>query len=199
MARAVAAALRVRPIGGEWSRLVVDLNRSQGRAGAVPARVDRRLVPGNVLSVAQRQGRLRRYWSPWRQRVERQITRAVAAARPVVHLSIHSFVERLRGVERTNDVGLLYDHRRPGERALAVALRDRLGAAGWSARRNFPYYGHTDGHTSWWRERLSAQRYLGLEIELNQRRVRAAGPRRRLQAALIAALREVIASDPFNR
>ena len=197
VARAVAMAWSAPLYAGEWSRRVVDLNRSAELPAVILPQVEGRPVPGNALPGPERGERLRRFWAPWRARVEREFTAAGRRRRPVLHLSIHSFVERLHGVERTNDVGLLYDHRRPRERALASALRELLRVRGWSVRCNFPYHGHTDGHTASWRRRLPEQRYLGLEIELNQRTVRTTRRRRQLQAVLIDALQLLIASGPF--
>ncbi|MBK8099414.1 MAG: N-formylglutamate amidohydrolase [Planctomycetes bacterium] len=199
VARAVAAAFSAPLFAGEWSRLLVDLNRSADQPAVIVPTIDGRPVPGNALTATERRERLDRYWAPWRAQVEQGFATAKRRRQPVLHLSIHSFVERLHGVERTNDVGLLYDHRRPRERALARALRDLLRGRGCAVRCNFPYYGHTDGHTSWWRRRLSDQRYLGIEIELNQRTVRTARKRRELQTVLIDALELLIAGDPFAR
>lgn len=187
VARLLARRLAVPLHAGRWSRLLVDLNRSAAHPGVVARQVDGRPVPGNELDAAARQQRLARYWQPYRDAVA-----AAAAGRAArgtcVHWSVHSFVERLGGVERRNDVGLLYDPARPRERALALQLRQHLLAAGWSVRCNFPYFGDTDGVTTALRRQLPAARYLGLEIELNQRVVRTAVGQRRLGAALVAAV-----------
>ncbi len=187
IARTLARALRTPLLAGAWSRLVADLNRSAEHAKVIAERIDGRAVPGNQLTAAGRQQRLRRYWQPWRQRTERRIA-AMAARGPVLHLAIHSFVERLGGVERTNDLGLLCDPARSREVAFCRGLQRTLAAAGWKVRRNFPYFGHTDGFTTHLRSRLPAARYLGIEIECNQRRVRTASGQRAIAAALLGAL-----------
>lgn len=189
IARELARALRVPCHAGRWSRLVADLNRSAEHAGVIAARVDGRVVPGNDLDAAGRAARLARYWTPWRTRVERAIGAQVARG-PVLHLAVHSFVERLGGVERRNDFGLLCDPRRPREVAFCRRLQARLRTLGFVVRRNFPYFGHTDGLTTHLRQRLPAARYLGVEIECNQRRVRTAAGQRAFAAALLAALRD---------
>lgn len=192
VARAIATALEAPLHVGRWSRLVVDLNRSDDHARVIASRVDGRPVPGNALSPAGRRERLDAYWWPWRAQVVRAVD-AAAARGVVLHLSVHSFVDRLGGVERKNDVGLLHDPRRPQEVAFCESLRRPLAAAGLAVRRNFPYFGHTDGFTTWLRRHVPRSQYLGIEIECNQRLARTAAGQRRLGDALVGALRDVLA------
>lgn len=188
VARALAKACGVPLFEGRWSRLVADLNRSEDHPKVIARRVDGNLVPGNRLSRSERALRIDRHWRPYRDRVEQHVTRCVQRGR-CLHFSVHSFVERLGGVERTNDIGLLFDPRRPRERAVATALRRHLVQAGLSVRFNFPYFGHTDGLTSHLRARHRAADYLGFEIELNQRAARTPSGQRRLARAVVAAVR----------
>ncbi|MBL8754625.1 MAG: N-formylglutamate amidohydrolase [Planctomycetes bacterium] len=190
VARRLARALRVPLHAGEWSRLVVDLNRSADARGVVPRSVDGCPIPGNDLTDAQRKRRVLDYWRPFRAAVQRAIVRA-ARSGPVLHLSVHSFTPELRGVVRANDLGLLCDPARPREVELVEALRGGLAASGLSVRRNFPYFGDTDGFTSFVRQHLPAKRYCGLEIECNQRVVGTPAGERRVASALLAALRIV--------
>jgi predicted N-formylglutamate amidohydrolase len=187
IAKTIARALGVPPMAGGWSRLVADLNRSAAHPRVIAARVDGRPVPGNQLTAAEREARLRQYWQPWRRRLERQ---AIVASRrgPLLHLSVHSFVERLGGVERANDIGLLCDPARAAEVALCRDLAVALRMAELRVRRNFPYFGDTDGVTTWLRALLPRSRYLGIEIECNQRLARTAAGERRLARALTQAL-----------
>ena len=184
LARAFAAPLHQ----GQWSRLVADLNRSEDHARVVAARVDGALVPGNQLDAAALQQRLRAFWRPYRQKTQQAIT-TKARRGGVLHLSVHSFTPKLGGVERRNDVGLLCDPRRPREVAFCEALKAELVARGLSVRRNFPYFGDTDGFTTHLRGVLPASQYLGIEIECNQRLVGEAAGERKVAAALVAALR----------
>lgn len=184
VARLLARSLRAPLQLGKWSRLLVDLNRSADHPAVIAERVDGRVVSGNQLSALERAGRIERYWQPYRRQVE-GAARAASARGVCVHLSVHSFVERLRGVERTNDVGLLYDPARPNELALALRMQAMLKALGLRVRRNFPYFGNTDGLTTTLRRQLPADRYLGIEVELNQRLSRTAAGQRRLAAALL--------------
>jgi predicted N-formylglutamate amidohydrolase len=191
IATALAAALRAPLHLGEWSRLVVDLNRSEHQPGVIARRVDGRVVPGNQVDAGARASRLAQYWLPWRARAQADI--AAAAARGVaLHLSVHSFTPRLHGKVRANDIGLLHDPARAREVAACAALRPVLVAHGLSMRRNFPYFGTSDGFTTWLRARLPPRRYVGIEIECNQRLVTTRAGQRRAAAALVEALRTLL-------
>ncbi|MDH3457179.1 MAG: N-formylglutamate amidohydrolase, partial [Gemmatimonadota bacterium] len=78
---------------------------------------------------------------------------------------------------------LLYDPARSDEGHMARAVREHCVERGVSVRMNYPYRGTADGFTTHCRKRFPARRYLGLEIELNQRIVRS---RRTVTAVLDA-------------
>jgi predicted N-formylglutamate amidohydrolase len=190
IARVLAKALRAPLHAGEWSRLVADLNRTAIHPHVVRRSVDGRRIAANALTAAARAERLAKYWAPYHDAVAARITR-LAAQTQVLHVSVHSFVERLHGVERRNHIGLLHDPQRPREAALCRTLKASLIDAGMIVRLNFPYFGNTDGFAHWLRQRLPASRYLGLEVECNQRVVRHAAGQRRIAAALRDALAAV--------
>lgn len=192
IAQAIAQAFRAPLFAGEWSRLVVDLNRSPDHAHVVRRSVDGRVIEGNRLSREQRAERVACYWASYRQAAEAKI-RALVVRGPVLHLSVHSFTGQLHGVVRRNHIGLLHDPARPREVAFCDALKVPLVAAGLVVRRNFPYFGNTNGFTNWLRRRLPAARYLGIEIECNQVVSCTRAGQQRLAAALVQALREVLA------
>ena len=184
LARALGAPLHL----GRWSRLVADLNRSVFHPDVVPRHAGTRRVPANHGLTRQERGeRLARYWQPYRDAVEADLDRAVQAHGRVLHISIHSFVERLAGSERRHQLGLLYNPARRLERAMADRLDRRLCAAGYRVRRNSPYSGLEDGFCMRMRAERGGSYYLGMEIEMNQRWVRQDVGARRFAADLIAA------------
>jgi predicted N-formylglutamate amidohydrolase len=66
-------------------------------------------------------------------------------------------------------MGILYDPKRRCETVLAKALQKNVrDSSGLRIRRNYPYYGYSDGFTTALRKIHSERRYLGLEIEINQ-------------------------------
>jgi predicted N-formylglutamate amidohydrolase len=116
----------------------------------------------------------------------------VSRGRRVIHLSSHSFTPLLDGKLRSADVGLLYDPARSGEAALCARWKRALGTAlpDLRVRRNYPYAGKGDGLTAHLRRRFPDDAYIGIELEINQAIVHAAGrPWARLRSALIDSLR----------
>jgi predicted N-formylglutamate amidohydrolase len=160
LARATTGVLRVATV----SRLLVDLNRSPHNR-LVFSEWTRR------LPASDRRTLLERYHAPHREAVAADVAALGARSRTVIHLAVHSFTPVLEGRVRRADVALLYDPARPAERALAEAwtrsLKRRLPDL--AVRRNQPYRGASDGLTTWLRRGHEDGRYLGIEIEVNQR------------------------------
>ena len=101
----------------------------------------------------------------------------MSRGRRVIHISSHSFTPVLDGEVRRADVGLLYDPRRRGEVELCARWKAALCAIApaLAVRRNYPYAGKGDGLTSYLRTRFPPGAYVGIELEVNQAIVFAAG------------------------
>jgi len=168
MARELAHHFRAPLVYATVSRLVVDLNRSIGHRALYSDAT-------HGLSRAERACLLARHYHPYRDRVEALVAEAVATGQRVVHISSHSFTPILDGRVRNADIGLLYDPARPGERALSAAWCAVLGRAiaPLRVRRNYPYQGRNDGLTLRLRRQHAASRYVGIELEINQKHVTA--------------------------
>ncbi|HEX7080525.1 MAG TPA: N-formylglutamate amidohydrolase [Gammaproteobacteria bacterium] len=166
VARALAARLGARLIAAETTRLLVDLNRSP-RHPRLFSELTRGLPPERKRTL------LADHYAPYRQAVESVVAAAAGAGRFLLHVSSHSFVPVLDGVERKAEIGLLFDPRRPAEASFAAAWRSALrkAAPAWSVRRNYPYRGVADGLTTHLRRRFADAAYAGLELEVNQRLV----------------------------
>jgi predicted N-formylglutamate amidohydrolase len=135
---------------------------------------------------------LEQHYRPYRTRVERLVRQAVSRGRRVIHISSHSFTPALHGEVRNADVGLLYHPGRRGEAALCARWKASLArcAPRLRVRRNYPYAGKGDGLTAHLRRRFASGVYVGIELEVNQKIVLAAGPRwAQLRGALIESLR----------
>lgn len=188
VARDLADALAAPLCYATVSRLLVDLNRSPGhpRLFGEPVRRAGGDLRGAILA---------RHYLPYRERVERLVTAAMAEGGRLVHLSSHSFTPVLDGEVRRADIGLLYDPARPGEAELAQRWQAVLRAAGLVVRRNYPYRGTSDGLTAYLRRRFAAPDYLGLELEVNQHLV-APGRAgwRHLRRQLVESLRAALAA-----
>jgi predicted N-formylglutamate amidohydrolase len=184
LARSLARETGAPLFRGVCTRLLVDLNRSLGSPT---------LFVGRAASLPEdeRLALLARYWAPYRRAVRRRLRRELEARPRVLHLSVHTFAPRLRGEARSTDVGLLFDPRRPREaafsRTFAAALARELPALRIHANR--PYSGVGDGLTASLRAELPPARYLGIELEVNQRFPRAGRAAwRRLEKAVARAL-----------
>ena len=148
----------------EVTRLLVEVNRSPGHP---------RLFSefSRSLDRQTRERLLQLYYYPYRQAVVRHIEQLMADHGRVCHLSLHTFTPVLNGEVRNADIGLLYDPQRPAEKSFCLLWQDNLTrlAEGWKVRRNYPYRGTMDGFVTLLRRRFPAERYLGFELELNQR------------------------------
>jgi predicted N-formylglutamate amidohydrolase len=155
----------------ETTRLLADLNRSLGNP-------ELHSEATRHLSLRERRELLDAHYHPHRGRVDAAMAAAVASGDRVVHIASHSFTPELNGHVRTADIGMLYDPGRPGEVAFASAWLDALRRADPSLRlrRNYPYIGKSDGVTQVMRRRFPPERYVGIELEVNQRYVEAGGP-----------------------
>ena len=189
MASQLARAFRAPLIASTVSRLVVDLNRSIGHPQFFSAATRGASATLRAVIVEQ-------HYLPYRTKVERLVSRTVAQARRVIHISSHSFTPELDGRVRRADVGLLYDPARHGEAELCACWKAALAqlAPEFRVRRNYPYAGKGDGLTSHLRRLFPPRAYVGIELKVNQGIVLAAGRRwTRLRSALIDSLRTACA------
>ncbi|HEY0847284.1 MAG TPA: N-formylglutamate amidohydrolase [Noviherbaspirillum sp.] len=183
MARDLSRALSAPLLVSTISRLLIDLNRSPGHpklysdaSRAAPAALRREIFT--------------RHYLPYREDAEALITRAIEDGAQVVHISSHSFTPELEGKVRNADIGLLYDPARAGEAELCrrwkAALRHH--APHMNTRLNYPYAGTSDGFTVYLRKRFPAERYIGIELEINQKHVRGHGAHwRALRRAILSS------------
>jgi predicted N-formylglutamate amidohydrolase len=190
MANALAAAFRAPLVSSTVSRLLVDLNRSIGHPRLFSEAT--RCAPPRLRSEI-----VDRHYRPYREEVERLVGRTVSRGRRVIHISSHSFTPELHGRLRCADVGLLYDPGRRAEAVLCARWKASLAACAPEllVRRNYPYAGKGDGLTSHLRRHFTGGAYVGIELEVNQGIVLAAGRRwTALRGALIESLRMACAT-----
>jgi predicted N-formylglutamate amidohydrolase len=166
MAEELAAAFAAPLVASTTSRLLIDLNRSQGHPQLFSPPT--RDAPADV-----RREILEQYYRPFRTQVETLVTQAVDAGHRAVHISSHSFTPELHGEVRNNDIGLLYDPSRSGERELCLRWKSSLQrvAPEFRVRRNYPYRGKNDGFTTTLRRHFRPEAYVGIELEINQKLV----------------------------
>jgi predicted N-formylglutamate amidohydrolase len=190
-AKVISKRLRVRLFGATVSRLLVDLNRSLGHPALFSS-------ISKEFGLSQRQAVVRDHYLPHRAAVEDAVARAVHKG-SVLHVCVHSFTPELHGEVRNADVGLLYDPQRPGEQRFCALWRatSREVTPEVRVRMNYPYRGTSDGFTTALRRRWPAAKYLGIEIELNQKYVLEGGApwrnfRRVIAASFVETLRRFV-------
>ena len=95
---------------------------------------------------------------------------------------------------RTADVGLLYDPSRSSERRFCDRWKRSLHqiAPELRVRRNYPYLGKSDGFTTHLRRTIGSPRYLGIELEVNQRVLRTEETQRFLAKVISDSLHEAL-------
>jgi len=190
MAKGLASAFAAPLVASTVSRLLIDLNRS----------IDHPQLFSAVIRAAPAQTRaqiVEQHYRPYRRQVERLIRQAVARGQRVIHISSHTFTAELDGKVRGTDVGLLYHPGRREEAEVCARWKETLAALApeLRVRRNYPYAGKADGLTSHLRVRFAQSDYVGIELEVNQGIVFAAGRRwTALRRMLIDSLRTACAA-----
>jgi predicted N-formylglutamate amidohydrolase len=128
-----------------FSRLLIDPNRGLDDPTLVMQISDGLIVPGNAgIDEAEVAARIERYYVPYHAAVDRAVEAAVAAGRPPVLLSMHSFTQAWKGVPRPWAVGVLWDK----DPRLALPLLEGLKTIpGIEVGDNVPYSGQLKGDT----------------------------------------------------
>lgn len=149
-------------IAGQYSRLLIDLNRSLNNPQVFSNR-------SNLLSDKDKIQIVNDLYSPYRNAVLLKIKELLLQQAYVIHLSIHSFTPILKGDKRTNDLGLLFDPKRQLEQKLCTTLKKQFDSSSTlQVAFNQPYAGTDDGLTTTLRTEFSDAQYAGIEIEFNQ-------------------------------
>lgn len=123
--RAIADALDATIIQQNYSRLIVDCNRTPGTETSMPEVSELTPVPGNVaLSEAQKAARVAEIFRPYHDRIEAELDRRLKFSRPTVLIAMHSFTPVYKGAARPWHAGVLYN-RDPRLAHLIMALLKR--------------------------------------------------------------------------
>jgi predicted N-formylglutamate amidohydrolase len=169
------------------SRLLVELNRPFGHPQLF----------FHAFPEDEQQLLLRRYYFPYWRRIENAVRKAIRRGRRVLHVSVHSFTPRFRGVRRTTDLGLLFDPRRAREAAFCRAWKAAIEKRNprLVVRHNNPYQGASPSVVASMREKFAARSYVGIQLEVNQKFPRGEPGRwRALRKGLRAALAEALSA-----
>ncbi len=194
MAKALAGAFGAPLVASTVSRLLIDLNRSTGKP-VLYSGTTRVESPVTRVKIPEQ------HYLPYRAQVELLIGQPISRGLHVVHVSSHSFTPVLDGKVRGADTGLLHQPERRQKDALCARWKASLAvlAPGLRVRRNYPYAEKGDGLTKHLRLRYPGSVYVGIELEVNQRIVLAAGRRwTALRSTLINSLRSATSTGPAS-
>jgi predicted N-formylglutamate amidohydrolase len=145
VAERLALTLGAPAVLSRFSRLLIDPNRGLDDPTLIMQISDGLIVPGNVGLDAEEIGnRIARYYEPYHRAIERAIEAAVAAGKPPVIVSVHSFTQAWKGTPRPWSVGVLWDK----DPRLALPLLDALRTIpDIEVGGNAPYSGQLKGDT----------------------------------------------------
>jgi predicted N-formylglutamate amidohydrolase len=107
-----------------FSRLLIDTNRGEDDPTLIMRLSDGTVVPGNAaVDEEERARRVRLYYRPYHAAIDAAVDRALAAGRPPILVSIHSFTPVWRGRVRPWHAGILWDKDARLAAAMIEALR----------------------------------------------------------------------------
>jgi predicted N-formylglutamate amidohydrolase len=126
VARRLAAALDATAVLQSYSRLAIDANRPPGSPQSILPHSDGTLIPGNQdLPPEEAERRVREIFHPYHDRITRELDQRLAAGRPAVLISLHSFTPALGGQARPWHAGVLHNRdARVAHRLLALLRQD---------------------------------------------------------------------------
>jgi predicted N-formylglutamate amidohydrolase len=120
----LARRLNAPAVTANFSRLLIDANRGEDDPTLIMRVSDGTIIPGNArVDAAERATRIRAFHAPYHAALAGVIDRALAAGRPPLVVSIHSFTPVWRGKLRPWHAGVLSDRDRRLAAALLAALR----------------------------------------------------------------------------
>ena len=145
VAERLAATLGAPALLSQFSRLLIDPNRGLDDPTLIMQISDGLIVPGNVgLDEIEIAARIERYYEPYHCAIDRAVEAGLAAGKPPVIVSVHSFTQAWKGVPRPWSVGVLWDKDPRLALPLLAALREIPGI---EVGDNQPYSGQLNGDT----------------------------------------------------
>lgn len=163
LGRLLATALDAPFIAQRYSRLVIDCNRTPGRADAMPEVSDATAVPGNVgLGEDDRAARVAAIQLPYQRAIGAELARRDATGVATILVALHSFTPVMGGVARPWHSGVLHDL---GNTRFATAMIEQLrGEPGMTVGDNEPYRMDVIDYTIPFHAYPKERPYLELEV-----------------------------------
>lgn len=177
---------------GLFSRMWVDLNRAPDHPDVIPRVSYGEPVPGNAhLAPGDRAARIAAFHEPYWRAVRHDVAARLRDRGAALLLSSHSFDPALDPVNRTYEMGVLYDPGRAFEAELAERLMFQLRRAGLDVRANQPYGGLGPAVTTTLRAEHAGARYAGIQVETSYLVTYREGGCARVAAAIAPFLEEL--------
>jgi predicted N-formylglutamate amidohydrolase len=124
----IGKALDAVVVRQNYSRLVIDCNRTPGSETSILDLSELTRVPGNVgLSDRHKLARIREIFQPYHDRIATELDRRREAARPTALIAVHSFTPVFDAVARPWHVGVLYNRDRRFAQILMQLLHSEEG------------------------------------------------------------------------
>jgi predicted N-formylglutamate amidohydrolase len=124
----VADALDATLVQQNYSRLIIDCNRTPGTETSMPEISESTAVPGNIgLSEADKAARVREIFRPYHDAIETELDRRRQAGRPAALIAMHSFTPVYKGVTRPWHAGVLYNRDPRFAHLLMALLKSEAG------------------------------------------------------------------------
>ncbi len=145
------------------SRLLIDLNRTV---------INPKLFSNITKPLADeiKEQIKSKHYFPYIKSVEEKVRRIINQNNLVIHISVHTFTPVLNGNKRKTDIGLLYDPQKKTEKKFCKTWKENITEISqYNVRFNYPYRGVADSLTSYFRKQFGDKKYIGVELEVNQK------------------------------
>ena len=139
VAKRMSDALDAILVYQNYSRLVIDCNRSPSVPAAIPEVSEHTTIPANLdLSAAEARRRARAIHAPYHNCIQDLMDQRAVARRPTIYIAMHSYTPVFKGTERHWHMSVMY-HR---DRRLAGLLLEIIHATAPDliVGDNEPYY-----------------------------------------------------------
>jgi len=111
MAQEISKILRATLVAGNYSRLIVDLNRPTESETLIPEIADKITIPGNLMvSKMEKNNRISYFHKSYHNNISLMLDSLLENQIKPILVAIHSFTPIFQGFSRPWHVGLLYEH-----------------------------------------------------------------------------------------
>lgn len=192
LGRAIAARLETPLVMTNYSRLMIDVNRSLDDPTSICVISDGAVVPGNRdLTPEERQYRAGTFFQPYHDTIDGFIVRSLNAGTVPAVVALHSFTRFFNGRERPWDIGLLWYQDPRLVKPLLARLKE---VPELKVGENQPYSG-ANGHGFSMEYHANSRGLANVLIEVRQDHIHEPEGIEQFADILAGALAEVLA-DP---